>query len=198
VHVPVHAEPVELVCGTLDRLAGLDYPRFEVVVVDNNTTDEALCRPVEEHCRSLGSRFRFLHVEGLEGAKAGALNYALGHTAPDARASTGEKEAEGEARLLACRPRHLRGRGSNGHVRASSRAVRSRVTSFRFSILGSIFVERGFCPASTTWSGATVNLRSPRGCRRSEAVVGSPDVPWLRVARSRRRLVCVRVRIRWA
>jgi cellulose synthase/poly-beta-1,6-N-acetylglucosamine synthase-like glycosyltransferase len=84
VHVPVHAEPVELVCGTLDRLADLDYPRFEVVVVDNNTTDESLWRPVEEHCRSLGSRFRFLHVEGLEGAKAGALNYALRHTAPDA------------------------------------------------------------------------------------------------------------------
>ncbi|MDP9419564.1 MAG: glycosyltransferase, partial [Actinomycetota bacterium] len=32
----------------------------------------------------LGPRFRFLHVEGLTGAKAGALNCALGHTDPAA------------------------------------------------------------------------------------------------------------------
>jgi len=82
IHVPVHAEPPAVVITTLDALAQLNYPNFEVLVIDNNTEDEALWRPVETHCRALGERFRFLHVEGLAGAKAGALNLALTHTDP--------------------------------------------------------------------------------------------------------------------
>ena len=84
-HVPAHAEPPEVVIATLDTLARLRYPNFEVLVIDNNTTDPALWQPVERHCRRLGDRFRFLHVEGLTGAKAGALNLALKHTATDAK-----------------------------------------------------------------------------------------------------------------
>ena len=41
-------------------------------------------RPVEQHCAQLGARFRFFHVDPLPGFKAGALNFALAHTAPDA------------------------------------------------------------------------------------------------------------------
>jgi len=84
VHVPCYAEPPELVCRTLSALALQRYADFEVLVVDNNTEDERLWRPVEEHCRALGPRFRFLHVSPLSGAKAGALNVALCHTAADA------------------------------------------------------------------------------------------------------------------
>ena len=84
VHVPAYNEPPEMVMETLDALARLDYPRFEVLVIDNNTKDEAVWRPVEAHCRKLGARFRFFHVEPLAGFKAGALNYALAHAAPDA------------------------------------------------------------------------------------------------------------------
>ncbi len=84
VHVPTHAEPPEVVIATLDSLAALDYPNFEVLVIDNNTADPALWRPVEAHCARLGERFRFLHVEGITGAKAGALNWALPHTDPAA------------------------------------------------------------------------------------------------------------------
>jgi hypothetical protein len=84
IHVPCHAEPPDLVISTLDRLAALDYSDFEVIVVDNNTTDARLWRPVQAHCARLGSRFRFIHVEGLTGAKAGALNLALQHTDPRA------------------------------------------------------------------------------------------------------------------
>lgn len=85
IHVPCHAEPPELVISTLDRLAELDYPNFEVLVIDNNTVDPRLWQPVRAHCRELGRRFRFFHVEGLAGAKAGALNFALRHTDPAAR-----------------------------------------------------------------------------------------------------------------
>ena len=73
-----------MVINTLDRIAALDYENYEVLVVDNNTTDPALWRPVMEHCRALGPRFRFLHVEGITGAKAGALNWALTRTDPEA------------------------------------------------------------------------------------------------------------------
>jgi cellulose synthase/poly-beta-1,6-N-acetylglucosamine synthase-like glycosyltransferase len=69
---------------TLDALSRLDYPNFEVIVVDNNTRDEAIWRPVEAHCQKLGERFRFFHVAPLAGFKAGALNYALKQTAADA------------------------------------------------------------------------------------------------------------------
>jgi hypothetical protein len=54
------------------------------VVIINNTPDPALWRPVEEHCRTLGERFKFINAEHVEGFKAGALRIALAHTAPDA------------------------------------------------------------------------------------------------------------------
>lgn len=82
VQVPTYAEPPEIVIGTLDALSRLDYPNFEVVVIDNNTTDERLWRPVLEHCALLGARFRFLHVEGITGAKAGALNWSRSRLDP--------------------------------------------------------------------------------------------------------------------
>jgi len=84
IHIPTYTEPPELVKETLDALARLDYPNYEVVVVDNNTKDERLWRPVEEHCGRLGSRFRFLHVEGISGAKAGALNWSRPYADPRA------------------------------------------------------------------------------------------------------------------
>jgi glycosyltransferase involved in cell wall biosynthesis len=84
VHVPCHAEPPQIVIATLDRLARMDYPDFEVLVIDNNTTDPELWWPVKVHCERLGERFRFFHVEGITGAKAGALNWALGYTCPRA------------------------------------------------------------------------------------------------------------------
>jgi cellulose synthase/poly-beta-1,6-N-acetylglucosamine synthase-like glycosyltransferase len=83
-HVPAYAEPPEVVIATLDALAQLHYPNFEVLVIDNNTPDPSLWRPVQAHCRRLGERFRFFHVDRLPGAKAGALNFALRHTAADA------------------------------------------------------------------------------------------------------------------
>jgi len=84
IHVPAYNEPPAMLIETLDALARLDYPDYEVLVIDNNTRDEAVWRPVEAHCAALGARFRFFHVAPLAGFKAGALNYALDRTAPDA------------------------------------------------------------------------------------------------------------------
>jgi cellulose synthase/poly-beta-1,6-N-acetylglucosamine synthase-like glycosyltransferase len=74
-HVPAHEEPPGLVIATLRSLLRLDYDRYEVVVVDDNTADEALWRPVEEWCRRHG--VTFAHLENWPGYKSGALNYAL-------------------------------------------------------------------------------------------------------------------------
>ncbi len=83
VHVPAYNEPPDMLIETLNALARLDYPNYEVIVIDNNTRDEATWRPVEAHCQQLGERFRFAHVAPLAGFKAGALNYALSMTAKD-------------------------------------------------------------------------------------------------------------------
>ncbi|MEA3273803.1 MAG: glycosyltransferase [Pseudomonadota bacterium] len=84
IHVPAYNEPPRLLIETLDALAALAYPRFEVLVVDNNTKDPAVWRPVAAHCERLGGRFRFFHVDPLTGFKAGALNFALRKTDPRA------------------------------------------------------------------------------------------------------------------
>ena len=84
VHVPAYREPPAMLKATLDSLARLDYPNFEVVLVINNTPEEHYWKPIEEHCRLLGPRFKFLNFPKLAGFKAGALNAAISHTAPDA------------------------------------------------------------------------------------------------------------------
>jgi len=84
VHIPAHKEPPDMLKLTLDAVARLEYPNFECVVVINNTPDPAYWQPIEEHCRSLGERFKFINVDNLDGYKAGALRLALTHTADDA------------------------------------------------------------------------------------------------------------------
>ncbi len=83
-HIPACCEPPEMLNATLDSVAALDYPNLECVLVINNTPDPALWRPVEDHCRELGERFKFLSVDDLKGYKAAALRLALAHTADDA------------------------------------------------------------------------------------------------------------------
>ncbi|MHA7633516.1 glycosyltransferase [Corallococcus sp. M7] len=77
VHVPCYAEPPGMVIATLEALSRQDYPAFDVVVVDSNTRDPALWRPVQAWCASRAGRFHFVHVDHLSGAKGGALNLAL-------------------------------------------------------------------------------------------------------------------------
>ena len=84
IHVPAYNEPSVMLKRTLNTLAKLDYPNYEVLVVDNNTKDPAVWQPVQEHCKKLGSRFRFFHKDPLPGFKAGALNFGLEQTSSDA------------------------------------------------------------------------------------------------------------------
>jgi cellulose synthase/poly-beta-1,6-N-acetylglucosamine synthase-like glycosyltransferase len=82
IHVPIHREPPQIVSATLRSLAQLKLVPFEVVVIDNNTPEEALWRPIQELSDQLG--FRFFHLEKWPGYKAGALNFARTVTSSDA------------------------------------------------------------------------------------------------------------------
>ncbi|HVV28346.1 MAG TPA: glycosyltransferase [Rhizomicrobium sp.] len=89
IHVPTYNEPPQMVIETLDALSRLDYDNFEVILLDNNTSDPKVWRPVEAHCRLLNAqspvqRFRFFHFEQMKGFKGGALNRALALTDPKA------------------------------------------------------------------------------------------------------------------
>src|SRR4029077_9554667 len=74
-HVPAHNEPPGMVLDTLRSLLKLDYPRYEVIVIDDNTDDEKLWLPVRDWCARHGAKFA--HLEDWPGYKSGALNYAL-------------------------------------------------------------------------------------------------------------------------
>ncbi len=76
IQVPAYNEPIEVVSRTLNSLARLRYPRLLVQVVDNNTKDPTVWRPLERLCQQLGPRFEFMHLEDWPGYKAGALNEA--------------------------------------------------------------------------------------------------------------------------
>jgi cellulose synthase/poly-beta-1,6-N-acetylglucosamine synthase-like glycosyltransferase len=72
--VPSYNEPVEVVRPTLEWLAQMDYPNLMIQVVDNNTKDPQVWKPLEQLCKDLGERFTFVHLEDWPGFKAGALN----------------------------------------------------------------------------------------------------------------------------
>jgi exo-beta-1,3-glucanase (GH17 family)/cellulose synthase/poly-beta-1,6-N-acetylglucosamine synthase-like glycosyltransferase len=84
IHIPAYFEPVEMLKQTLDAVSRLDYPNFECVVIINNTPDPAFWQPIQDHCRALGERFKFINAEKVEGFKAGALRIAMERTAVDA------------------------------------------------------------------------------------------------------------------
>jgi exo-beta-1,3-glucanase (GH17 family)/cellulose synthase/poly-beta-1,6-N-acetylglucosamine synthase-like glycosyltransferase len=83
-HLPICNEPADMVKQTLNALAALDYDNYEVLVIDNNTKESAVWEPVAAHCARLGAKFRFFTLGQYPGFKAGALNFALRETAPDA------------------------------------------------------------------------------------------------------------------
>jgi cellulose synthase/poly-beta-1,6-N-acetylglucosamine synthase-like glycosyltransferase len=79
--VPCYNEPPDMVIETLESLRSIDYPRFEIQVLDDNTDDETLWRPVEAWCRD--HDVKFVHLSDWPGYKSGALNYALEHLVDD-------------------------------------------------------------------------------------------------------------------
>jgi exo-beta-1,3-glucanase (GH17 family)/glycosyltransferase involved in cell wall biosynthesis len=86
IHLACANEPPAMVMQTVESLLALDWPAFEVIVVDNNTVDplarQALAQQV---ARLRHPRLRLVQFEHLPGFKAGALNQALALTDPAAQ-----------------------------------------------------------------------------------------------------------------
>ncbi len=76
IHVPISGASPGQVRGLLAMLAELDYPAFEVLVVDYDTADPALWEAAARDCARLDPRFRFFHLGRWPGGQAGALNFA--------------------------------------------------------------------------------------------------------------------------
>ncbi|QQR80331.1 MAG: glycosyltransferase [Deltaproteobacteria bacterium] len=64
-HVACCNEPPDMMIQTVDSLASLDYPNYEIMVIDNNTMDPAVWKPLQEHCATLGDKVRFLLWENI-------------------------------------------------------------------------------------------------------------------------------------
>ncbi|ETF03622.1 hypothetical protein W822_05665 [Advenella kashmirensis W13003] len=78
VHLPTHNEPSDIVIKTINSILASDYSHFELLVIDNNTSDNDLWMPVRDFCLDKGPRLRFYHCMNVKNAKAGALNIARG------------------------------------------------------------------------------------------------------------------------
>jgi exo-beta-1,3-glucanase (GH17 family)/cellulose synthase/poly-beta-1,6-N-acetylglucosamine synthase-like glycosyltransferase len=85
IHLACANEPPGMVMQTVDSLLGLDWPAFEVIVIDNNTIDPQ-ARETLAHwiAHRQDARLRFAQWEHLAGYKSGALNKALEMTDPAA------------------------------------------------------------------------------------------------------------------
>lgn len=84
IHLACYNEPPEMVIATIESLKNLDYSNYEVIVVDNNTKDKAKWEPVQAYVKTLPDHFHFYHLPSWPGFKAGALNFALTKTHPEA------------------------------------------------------------------------------------------------------------------
>lgn len=86
IHIPARSEDPDMLIRTIQACQWLDYPHFEVLIIDNNTSDPALWEPVAQYVLQSGDkRVHFIHREHLSGYKSWALNLALAHTGSSAQ-----------------------------------------------------------------------------------------------------------------
>jgi cellulose synthase/poly-beta-1,6-N-acetylglucosamine synthase-like glycosyltransferase len=84
--VAVYNEPPDLVIETIRSLVAIDYPALRIQVIDNNTAEERLWRPLEAECARLKKAHhdvQFTHLASWPGFKAGALNWGRTHLDAD-------------------------------------------------------------------------------------------------------------------
>lgn len=79
IHVACKSEPAELVNKTIEAMTKLDYPNYEVVVINSNSTDKKNWQKIQKFVEKCGKKFKFVHLDEVSGFKAGALNYLNKH-----------------------------------------------------------------------------------------------------------------------
>ena len=82
--IAAYNEPPDMLIETIKSAEFIDYPNFEIVIIDNNTKDADVWQPVADYCHDR-PRVRFEHVDDWPGFKAGALNLSMSRfTSPEA------------------------------------------------------------------------------------------------------------------
>ena len=82
--IAAYNEPPDMLIETIKSAEAIDYPNFEIVIIDNNTKDADVWQPVADYCHDR-PRVRFEHVDDWPGFKAGALNLSMSRfTSPEA------------------------------------------------------------------------------------------------------------------
>ena len=52
---------------TIEHVLKLDYTNYELIIIENNTADESVWRPVQDFVEKLGkAHIRFYHFDELE------------------------------------------------------------------------------------------------------------------------------------
>jgi cellulose synthase/poly-beta-1,6-N-acetylglucosamine synthase-like glycosyltransferase len=77
IHLAICNEPPEIVLRTIKQALMIDYPNYEIIVLDNNTSNPKLWKPIEAFCNKHSHIIKFRHYDQLDGFKAGALNQSL-------------------------------------------------------------------------------------------------------------------------
>lgn len=101
-HIATFNEPPTLVKNTMRSFKNLQGTKYELIVLDNNTKDKNIWKPLEEYNETLGDNFYFYHLDNVKGFKAGALNIISQKTNPEAKfISTVDADYEIEPHFLA-------------------------------------------------------------------------------------------------
>ena len=79
IHVTCKNEPAGLVNKTVEALTRLDYPKYEVLVIHSNNQNIHNWQKIQKFVESCGENFKFVHLDKIDGFKAGALNYLNNH-----------------------------------------------------------------------------------------------------------------------
>lgn len=75
IHIACKNEPAETVIKTVKALTKLNYPNYEVIVINNNNHDKQNWSKIQRYINKCGKNFKFIHLDKIDGFKSGALNY---------------------------------------------------------------------------------------------------------------------------
>lgn len=53
IHIPSYNEEPDMLIRTIEHVLKLDYSNYELIIIENNTPDESVWKPVEAFVQSL-------------------------------------------------------------------------------------------------------------------------------------------------
>ncbi len=67
IHIPSYNEEPEMLIRTIEHVLKLNYTNYELIIIENNTPDESVWKPVQKFVEQLGKEnICFYHFDTLE------------------------------------------------------------------------------------------------------------------------------------